>query len=63
MREEQEDNYKLRMAKGLKDVKKFSFSNRSLEAWNGLKEEVVAAGNSHMFKQKLDENRYGDGTV
>ena len=55
-------SYKLRKIKGLKDVKKFSFPNRSLEAWNSLKEEVVAAGNIHMFKQKLDESRYGDRT-
>ena len=52
--------YKLKKTKGLKDVKKHSFPNRSLKIWNGLEKEVVGARNIHMFKSKLDVSRYGD---
>ena len=54
----------MKKTKGLQDVKKHSFPNRNLEVWDDLKEEVVAARyNIHMFKSKLDESRYGDGTT
>ena len=55
--------YKLKKIRGLKDVKKHSFPNRSLEIWNSLEEEVVGARNIHTFKSKLDEGRYRDRTT
>ena len=58
-----EYKYKLKKIRGLKDVKKHSFSNRSLAIWNSLDEEVVGARNIHTFKSKLDKGRYKDRTT
>jgi len=46
-----------------RDSKKYSFSYRSMEIWNNLDAEVVHARNIQEFKAKLDNKRYGDGTV
>ncbi len=46
-----------------RDVKKYSFSHRSISTWNGLDEEIVCAKSIHEFKDKLDKKCYGDGTV
>ena len=46
---------KLRATTCRRDVKKFSFPNRSIELWNGLEEEVVCARNIHDFKEKLEK--------
>ncbi len=46
-----------------RDVKKYSFSHRSMSTWNGLDEEIVCAKSIHEFKDKLDKKRYGDRTV
>lgn len=54
---------KLKMATYRRDVKKYSFPHRRVEAWNSLDVEVVNARNIHDFKKKLDINRYGDGTT
>ena len=54
---------KLRKGRCLRDVKKYSFPQRCVEAWNGLSEEVVSAVNVHSFKEKLDKCRYGDGAT
>ena len=54
---------KLKMATCRRDVKKYSFPHRSVEAWNSLDIEVVNARNIHDFKKKLDISRYGDGTA
>ena len=51
------------MATCRRDVKKYSFPHRSVEAWNSLDVEVVNARNIDDFKKKLDINRYGDGTA
>lgn len=42
------------------DVKKYNFSNRSIEIWNNPYETVIQAKNTHEFKAKLDVCRYGD---
>ena len=47
----------------LKYTKKYSFLQRSIDTWNGLKEEVIMAKNVHQLKEKLDEYRYGDRTT
>lgn len=54
---------KLRKGRCLRDVKKYSFPQRCVEAWNSLSEEVVSAVNVHSFKEKLDKCRYGDGAT
>ena len=47
----------------LKDTKNYSFSQRSIDTWNGLKEEVIMAKNVHQLKEKLNKYRYGDRTT
>jgi len=41
----------------------YSFPYRRIEIWNNLDAEVVHARNINEFKAKLDNKRYGDGTV
>ena len=54
--------HKKKMQKGicLKDTKKYSFPQRSIDTWNGLKENVIMAKNVHQLKEKLNNYRYGD---
>ncbi len=52
---------KLRKGNSLRDMKKYSFSQRSVDMWNKLK-EVVEVRNVHQMEEKLDNYRYGDGT-
>ena len=47
----------------LKDTKKYSFPQKSIDTWNGLKEEVIMAKNVHQLKEKLDKYRYRDRTT
>ena len=54
---------KIRKSRCLKDTKKYSFSHRIVDTWNGLKEEVVTSTNIHKFKEMLDIWRYGDRTL
>ena len=42
----------------LKNTKMYSFPQRSIDTWNGLKEEVIMAMNAHQLKEKLDKSRY-----
>ena len=53
---------KLRMDRCRRDIKKFSFPQRSIEVWNKLDTEIVHAKSISEFKAKLDKSRYGDGT-
>ncbi len=53
---------KLRKENCLRDSKKYSFPQRSVDIWNNLWEEVVEARSIHQMKEKLDNFRYGDGT-
>ncbi|MPC85571.1 hypothetical protein E2C01_080352 [Portunus trituberculatus] len=46
----------------LRNIKKFSFPHRTVDIWNGLSEEIVAAESVHKFKEKLDKCRYGGRT-
>ena len=43
--------------------KKYSFLKRSIAAWNKLDAAVINARNIHDFKRKLDNSRFGDGTI
>lgn len=56
-------SYKVKKPICKNDIKKFSFPYRSIEQWNRLAEEVVRARNIHIFKQKLDESGWRDGTT
>ena len=53
---------KLKKSQCLGDIKKYSFPHRTVDIWNNLKEEVVAAKSVHMFKERLDDFGYGDRT-
>ena len=41
---------------------KQNFSQRSRDTWSGLK-EMIMAKNIQQLKEKLDKDRYGDGTT
>ena len=63
MKETRGHGRKLKAATCRRDIKKYNFSHISIEAWNGLKEEVVCARYIRNFKKKLDKYSYGDRTV
>ena len=54
---------KLKKSVCKRDIKKYSFPQRSVSVWNSLDEEIVCAKTIHEFKAKLDVKRYGDGTA
>ena len=54
---------KLKKERCLKDTKKYSFPQRSIEVWNKLPEEIVTVKCVHKLKEKLDNYRNGDGTT
>ncbi len=54
---------KLRKGRCLNNTKKYSFPHRSVDVWNGLKEEMIKVKNVSQLKEKLDKYRYGDGTT
>ena len=37
--------------------------HKTIEIWNNLDAEIVHVGAIHEFKAKLENSRYGDGTV
>ena len=43
--------------------KEYNFPYRSIEAWNKLDAAVINVTNIHDLKSKLDNSRFGDGTV
>ncbi len=51
---------KLKKERCLRDIKKYSFLHRVVNAWNGL-EEVVNAISVHEFKAELDKLSSRDG--
>ena len=57
--------HKKKLAKGrcLKNTKKYSFPQRTIDIWNGLSEETVTVACVHNFKAKLNMERYGDRTT
>ena len=52
---------KLKKERCLRDIKKYSFPHRVVNAWNGLEEDVVNAISVHKFKAELDKLRSRDG--
>ena len=57
--------HKKKLVKGrcLKNTKKYSFPQRTIDIWNGLSEVTVTAESVHSFKAKLNMERYGDRTT
>ena len=51
---------KVQKAKGLKDVKKYSFPNRAIDKWNKLPAEVIEASSIGNFKKRYDEQKKRD---
>ena len=45
----------------MRDIKKYSFPHRVVNAWNGLDEDVVNDISVHKFKTELDKLRRRDG--
>ena len=54
---------KLKKDRCLKDVKKYSFPQRSVDVWNGLSADVVSAKTISGFKTKVDKTRYQGGAM
>ena len=54
--------HKTKLLKGicLNDIKKCSSPQRSIDTWNGLKEEVITAKNLKQLKEKPDKYKYRD---
>ncbi|MPC64343.1 hypothetical protein E2C01_058457 [Portunus trituberculatus] len=44
----------------LRNIKKLSFSHKTVNIWNGLSEEIVTVKSVHKFKEKLGKCRKGD---
>ena len=53
---------KLKKTNCRRDIKKYSFPYRTVDAWNSLDKDTVLAKTIHDFKYKLDCKRYGDRT-
>ena len=52
---------KLKKERCVKDIKKYSFPHRVVNAWNGLDKDVVQAISVHKFKAELDKISSRDG--
>ena len=48
--------HKKKLLKGIcfNNTKKYNFSQRSIDTWNGAKQGVTMAKNVHQLKEKLD---------
>ncbi len=49
-----EHSLKLKKKRSRLDLRKYYFSNRVVNNWNNLPEQVVAAGSVDSFKARLD---------
>ena len=54
---------KLKRTTCKRNIRTYSFPYRSIEVWSKHDAEVINARNIHDFKSKLDDRRFGDGTV
>ena len=48
-------NYKLVKKQSRLDVRKYSFSQRTINVWNNLSTDCVHASSVNMFKNKIDK--------
>ena len=44
-----------------RDIRKFSFTNRVVDIWNSLPENIIKANTVHQFENRLDK-LWGGGT-
>ena len=57
-------NFDPKKQKGIcKNATKNSFPQRSIDTWNGLKEEVIKAKTIHQLQEKLNKHRYRERTT
>ena len=49
-------NFTLEKKQSRLDVRKFSFSQRTINVWNKLSEECVHASSVNMFKNRIDKH-------
>ncbi|MPC31019.1 hypothetical protein E2C01_024292 [Portunus trituberculatus] len=61
--DELESTKKIRKSQCLRNIKKLSFSDRTVDIWNSLNYEIVTAESVHKFMEKLEKWRYGDRTL
>ena len=54
--------WKLKKERCIRDIRKYSFPQRTITIWNGLEEDIVNATRVHCFKARLDKVRYQGGT-
>ena len=54
---------KLRKGRCLKDTKKHSFPQRSIDTWNNLTQQIITPTSVHKFKERLEEDRNRDKTT
>ena len=54
--------WKLKKERCIRDIRKYSFPQRTITIWNGLEENIVNATRVHCFKARLDKVRYQGGT-
>lgn len=47
-------SYKLAKFRSRLDIRKYFFSNRIVDAWNALPQDVVSADTINLFKSRLD---------
>ena len=48
-------NYKLVKKQSRLDIRKYSFSQRTINVWNNLSTDCVHASSVNMFKNKIDK--------
>ena len=56
-------NYTLVKKQSRSDVRKFSFSQRTINVWNNLSTDCVHASSVNMFKNKIDKYLVKAGRV
>ena len=49
------NDYKIETARTHYDLRKYYFTNRVVNAWNSLPNEIVKASSTNQFKNKLDK--------
>ena len=45
----------LKIRNSLKDIRKYNFTHRTVDMWNGLNEEIITVTSLHKFKEMLDK--------
>ena len=56
-------DFKLMKGQSRLDVRKYSFSHRSMNEWNKLSADCVHSSSNKMFKNRIDNYRKGQDTL